>query len=153
MGQEKRRYTSSQVSRARSGQDEPETAPSYELRLYPSQSHSPARVTALAHLASFCSQGPNFSGKGVELIPGGGGGNDDHRPRRSGKVGMRYFHRPRNKFYCPTVNTDRLWSLGPYGVKDPVMACDVYSALLTGITPPCCPEIRGQNNFPDSPRY
>ena len=40
----KRRYTSSRVSRARFGLDEPEVAPSYELRLYP----SPVRVTALA---------------------------------------------------------------------------------------------------------
>ena len=78
---------------------------------------------------------------------------DNHRPRYSGKVGMRYFHRPRNKFYCPTVDADRLWSLGPDGVKDPVMAYDVYSALLTGITPPCCSEIRRQNNFTNSPRY
>ena len=79
--------------------------------------------------------------------------HDGRHPRRSGKVGMRYFHRPRNKFYCPTVNADRLWSLGPDGVKDPVMACDVYSALLTGITPPCYSEILGQNNFTDGPRY
>ena len=79
--------------------------------------------------------------------------HDGRHPRRSGKVGMRYFHRPRNKFYCPTVDADRLWSLGPDGVKDPVMAYDDCSALLTGITPPCYSKIRGQNNFTDSPRY
>ncbi|CDY25779.1 BnaA07g10030D [Brassica napus] len=28
-----------------------------------------------------------------------------------GKVGMRYFHKLRNKFYCPIVNLDKLWSL------------------------------------------
>ena len=78
---------------------------------------------------------------------------ESRHPKCSGKVGMRYFHRPCNKFYCPTVNTDRLWSLGPDGIKDPVMAYDVYSALLTGITPPCYSEIRGQNNFTDNPRY
>ncbi|XP_020529389.1 60S ribosomal protein L27a-2-like, partial [Amborella trichopoda] len=27
------------------------------------------------------------------------------------KVGMRYFHQLRNKFYCPVVNADKLWSL------------------------------------------
>jgi large subunit ribosomal protein L27Ae len=24
---------------------------------------------------------------------------------------MRYYHKTLNKFYCPTVNVDRLWSL------------------------------------------
>ncbi|KAI3885853.1 hypothetical protein MKW92_031891 [Papaver armeniacum] len=28
-----------------------------------------------------------------------------------GKVGMRYFHKLRNKFYCPIVNIDKLWSM------------------------------------------
>lgn len=26
---------------------------------------------------------------------------------------MRYFHRTQNKFHCPTVNLDRLWTLLP----------------------------------------
>ena len=39
------------------------------------------------------------------------------------------------------------------GIKDPTIAYDGGSALLTGITPPCYSEIRGQNNFTDSPRY
>ncbi|XP_057807778.1 60S ribosomal protein L27a-3-like [Salvia miltiorrhiza] len=34
------------------------------------------------------------------------------------KVGTRYFHELRNKFHCPTVNIDRLWSLVPQKVKD-----------------------------------
>ena len=72
-GSGKRRYTSSQVSRARFRQDEPEAAPSHELHLYPSQSRSPVRVTALA---PFCSQSPGLSEKGAGLISGGGGGND-----------------------------------------------------------------------------
>merc|ERR1711872_896038 len=28
-----------------------------------------------------------------------------------GKVGMRYFHKTQNKFFCPTINVDALWSL------------------------------------------
>ena len=31
---------------------------------------------------------------------------------------MRYFHRLRNKFHCPIVNLDKLWSLVPQDVKD-----------------------------------
>lgn len=32
-------------------------------------------------------------------------------PGYFGKVGMRHFHLTRNKYYCPTVNLDKLWSL------------------------------------------
>ena len=32
-------------------------------------------------------------------------------PGYFGKVGMRHFHVTRNKYYCPTVNLDKLWSL------------------------------------------
>lgn len=53
--------------------------------------------------------------------PGGrgkAGGQHHHRtlfdkfhPGYFGKVGMRYFHKTQNKFHCPTVNIDKLWSL------------------------------------------
>eukprot|EP00299_Pterocystis_sp_00344_P009983 c4361_g1_i1.p1 GENE.c4361_g1_i1~~c4361_g1_i1.p1 ORF type:complete len:157 (-),score=31.73 c4361_g1_i1:46-516(-) len=36
---------------------------------------------------------------------------DKYHPGHFGKVGMRYFHKTLNKFYCPTVNTDKLWTL------------------------------------------
>ena len=32
-------------------------------------------------------------------------------PGYFGKVGMRHFHLKRNKYWCPTVNLDKLWSL------------------------------------------
>ena len=32
-------------------------------------------------------------------------------PGYFGKVGMRYFHKTNNKFFCPTLNLDKLWSL------------------------------------------
>ncbi|KAI3717806.1 hypothetical protein L1987_69651 [Smallanthus sonchifolius] len=43
---------------------------------------------------------------------------DKYHPGYFGKVGMRYFHKLRNKFYCPTVNVDKLWSLLPEDVKE-----------------------------------
>ncbi|KAI3934568.1 hypothetical protein MKW92_006437 [Papaver armeniacum] len=33
--------------------------------------------------------------------------------RGNPEVGMRYFHKLRNKFYCPIVNIDKLWSMVP----------------------------------------
>ncbi|XVE85147.1 hypothetical protein DITRI_Ditri17bG0068500 [Diplodiscus trichospermus] len=42
---------------------------------------------------------------------------DKYHPGYFGKVGMRYFHKLRNKFYCPIVNIDKLWSLVPQDAK------------------------------------
>ncbi|KAI3825700.1 hypothetical protein L1987_07271 [Smallanthus sonchifolius] len=47
---------------------------------------------------------------------------DKYHPGYFGKVGMRYFHKLRNKFYCPTVNVDKLWSLLPQDVKEKASA-------------------------------
>eukprot|EP00795_Rhopilema_esculentum_P011659 gene11659-21907_t len=41
---------------------------------------------------------------------------DKYHPGYFGKVGMRYFHKTNNKYHCPTVNLDKLWSLGFYKV-------------------------------------
>ncbi|KAF0892370.1 hypothetical protein E2562_015447 [Oryza meyeriana var. granulata] len=38
---------------------------------------------------------------------------DKYHPGYFGKVDMRYFHKLRNKFYCPAVNVERLWSMVP----------------------------------------
>ncbi|TYH84507.1 hypothetical protein ES332_D02G201700v1 [Gossypium tomentosum] len=42
---------------------------------------------------------------------------EKYHPGYFRKVGMRYFHKLRNKFYCPIVNIDKLWSLVPQDVK------------------------------------
>merc|ERR1711990_1113299 len=36
---------------------------------------------------------------------------DKYHPGYFGKVGMRYFHKTQNKFHCPSVNLDKIWSL------------------------------------------
>ncbi|KAL7098421.1 hypothetical protein ACP275_09G017000 [Erythranthe tilingii] len=43
---------------------------------------------------------------------------DKYHPGYFGKVGMRYFHKLRNQFFCPTINVDKLWSMVPQEVKD-----------------------------------
>eukprot|EP00250_Pteridium_aquilinum_P033635 c5970_g1_i1 orf=374-814(-) len=42
---------------------------------------------------------------------------DKYHPGYFGKVGMRYFHKTMNKFHCPIVNVDRLYSLLPDSAK------------------------------------
>ncbi|KAF3486546.1 hypothetical protein F2Q69_00054450 [Brassica cretica] len=48
-------------------------------------------------------------------VSAGHGRIGKHRKHPGGRgnagVGMRYFHKLRNKFYCPIVNLDKLWSL------------------------------------------
>merc|ERR1712216_282326 len=36
---------------------------------------------------------------------------DKYHPGYFGKVGMRYFHKLKNKFHCPTINTEKLNTL------------------------------------------
>merc|ERR1711907_684831 len=36
---------------------------------------------------------------------------DKYHPGYFGKVGMRNFHFRKNKYVCPTVNLDKLWTL------------------------------------------
>ena len=79
--------------------------------------------------------------------------HDNHHPRYFGKVGMRYFHHPRNKFYCPTVSADRFLSLGLDDVKNSVTACDDNSAPLTDVTPFNYSEILGWNTLTSYFRY
>ncbi|CAN7053894.1 unnamed protein product [Brassica rapa subsp. trilocularis] len=48
-------------------------------------------------------------------VSAGHGRIGKHRKHPGGRgnagVGMRYFHKLRNKFFCPIVNLDKLWSL------------------------------------------
>jgi len=42
---------------------------------------------------------------------------DKYHPGYFGKVGMRYFHKTNNKFFCPTINIDKLWTLVPENIR------------------------------------
>ena len=69
-------------------------------------------------------------------------------PGYFGKVGMRYFHLTRNKYHCPTINLDKLWSLvseqtrenykkktdGPVPVIDVVRAVSIVKWLVTKVS-------------------
>ncbi|KAL2539573.1 60S ribosomal protein L27a-2 [Abeliophyllum distichum] len=79
---------------------------------------------------------------------------DKYHPGYFGKVGMRYFHKLRNKFFCPTVNIDKLWSLVPPEVKvqaqaqkgSAVPVIDVthfgyFKVLGKGVLPPAQPVV------------
>ncbi|PWA73439.1 Ribosomal protein L15, conserved site-containing protein [Artemisia annua] len=48
-----------------------------------------------------------------------------------GKVGIRYFHMLRNKFHCPIVNADKLWSMVPQDAKEKSYADKVLVVVVT----------------------
>lgn len=76
--------------------------------------------------------------------PGGrglAGGQHHHRinmdmyhPGHFGKVGMRHFHLTRQKYHCPIINLDKLWSFVPEEIrakaaKDPKGSAPVIDTL------------------------
>ncbi|XP_073108755.1 large ribosomal subunit protein uL15y-like [Elaeis guineensis] len=61
--------------------------------------------------------------------------SDNYHPRYISEVSMRYFYRPRNKFYCSAVSTNHLWSLDPDDIKKPAAAYDGNPTPLTGAAP------------------
>jgi large subunit ribosomal protein L27Ae len=42
---------------------------------------------------------------------------DKYHPGYFGKVGMRHFHKTTQKYHCPTMNLDKLWTLVPEATR------------------------------------
>ncbi|XP_065070902.1 LOW QUALITY PROTEIN: large ribosomal subunit protein uL15-like [Rhopilema esculentum] len=92
----------------------------WPLRSFQNHSKMTARLKKTRKLRGHVSHGHGRVGK-HRKHPGGrgnAGGLHHHRilfdkyhPGYFGKVGMRYFHKTNNKYHCPTVNLDKLWSL------------------------------------------
>ncbi|KAI9145967.1 ribosomal protein L18e/L15P [Paraphysoderma sedebokerense] len=80
----------------------------------------PTRFKKTRKLRGHVSAGHGRVGK-HRKHPGGrgkAGGQHHHRtnmdkfhPGYFGKVGMRYFRKTNNKYWCPTVNVDKIWTL------------------------------------------
>ncbi|CAA3028044.1 60S ribosomal L27a-3-like [Olea europaea subsp. europaea] len=78
---------------------------------------------------------------------------DKYHPGYFGKVGMWYFHKLRNKWFYPTVNIDKIWSLVPPEVKEQseksngsALVIDVaqfgyFKVLGKGVLPPSQPVV------------
>ncbi|KAI3968731.1 hypothetical protein MKX01_028881 [Papaver californicum] len=73
---------------------------------------------------------------------------DKYHPGYLGKVGMRYFHKLRNKFYCPIVNIGKLWSMVPEDVKAKSKGTD--KAPVIDVTQYGYFKVIGKGVFPDN---
>ena len=72
---------------------------------------------------------------------------DKYHPGYFGKVGMRYFHKSKSLFHCPTINIEKLWTLVPEEHKKaPSGKAPVIDCVRAGIF-----KVLGAGELPDIP--
>merc|ERR1712216_438594 len=76
---------------------------------------------------------------------------DKFRPGYCGKVGMRYFHKTQNKFFCPTVNCDKLWTLVTKQTREVYAASKDKKAPVIDCTKAGVFKVLGKGNLPAQP--
>lgn len=75
---------------------------------------------------------------------------DKYHPGFFGKVGMRHFHLSKNKYFCPIVNLDKLWSL--VGEEARLAAAkDSSSAPVIDVTQHGYFKVLGKGQLPQQP--
>ncbi|WVZ60029.1 hypothetical protein U9M48_010101 [Paspalum notatum var. saurae] len=74
---------------------------------------------------------------------------DKYHPGYFGKVGMRYFHKLRNRFSCPSVNVERLWSMVP--ADKAAEAAGAGKAPLVDVTQFGYFKVLGKGMLPSNP--
>lgn len=75
---------------------------------------------------------------------------DKYHPGYFGKVGMRYFHKTQNKFYCPTINIDKLWTLVPDEIRHKHKD-DKENAPVLDVTQSGFFKVLGKGSLPKQP--
>ena len=75
---------------------------------------------------------------------------DKYHPGYFGKVGMRYFHLNKNKYFCPIINLDKIWSL--IGEEARIEAAkDSSSAPVIDVTNHGYFKVLGKGELPKQP--
>ncbi|KAL6774357.1 RPL27A [Auxenochlorella protothecoides x Auxenochlorella symbiontica] len=75
---------------------------------------------------------------------------DKYHPGYFGKVGMRYFHLNKNKYFQPIINLDKIWSL--VGESARVEAAkDTSSAAVIDVTQHGYFKVLGKGQLPEQP--
>merc|ERR1719240_1928730 len=71
---------------------------------------------------------------------------DKYHPGYFGKVGMRYFHKTKQKFFCPTINVEKLWTLVSEEARTtcPKGKAVVIDCIINGIF-----KVLGKGELPD----
>jgi len=75
---------------------------------------------------------------------------DKYHPGYFGKVGMRYFHLNKNKYHCPVINLDKIWTL--VGEEARVDAAkDTATAPVIDVTNHGIFKVLGKGQLPQQP--
>ncbi|KAI3429449.1 hypothetical protein D9Q98_005542 [Chlorella vulgaris] len=75
---------------------------------------------------------------------------DKYHPGYFGKVGMRHFHLTKNKYHCPVINLDKVWSL--VGEEARVSAAkETSTAVVIDITKHGYFKLLGKGQLPAQP--
>eukprot|EP00244_Chara_vulgaris_P002386 TRINITY_DN141_c0_g1_i5.p1 TRINITY_DN141_c0_g1~~TRINITY_DN141_c0_g1_i5.p1 ORF type:complete len:147 (+),score=31.21 TRINITY_DN141_c0_g1_i5:318-758(+) len=74
---------------------------------------------------------------------------DKYHPGYFGKVGMRHFHMLKNKYHCPIINVDKLWTLVPEEIRE--KADGAKSAPLIDLTKKGYFKLLGKGLLPEQP--
>ena len=75
---------------------------------------------------------------------------DKYHPGYFGKVGMRHFHKTTQKYHCPTINVDKLWSLVPAEQRDTLLKGGKEAAVID-VTEHGYFKVLGTGNLPQCP--
>ncbi|GLI62623.1 hypothetical protein VaNZ11_005287, partial [Volvox africanus] len=73
---------------------------------------------------------------------------DKYHPGYFGKVGMRHFHYARNKYHCPIINLDKLWTLVGEEAREQA-AKDKSSAAVIDVTKYGISKVLGKGQLPE----
>lgn len=73
---------------------------------------------------------------------------DKYHPGYFGKVGMRYFHKNQQKFFCPNINVEKLWTLTTPEVRaaSTKKAAAVIDCVSHGVF-----KVLGKGELPETP--
>lgn len=75
---------------------------------------------------------------------------DKYHPGYFGKVGMRYFHLSKNKYHCPVINLDKIWTL--VGEEGRLAAAkEAGSAAVIDVTQHGYFKVLGKGQLPAQP--
>jgi len=75
---------------------------------------------------------------------------DKYHPGYFGKVGMRYFHLNKNKYHCPVINLDKIWTLVGEDARIEA-AKDTSTAPVIDVTNHGIFKVLGKGNLPSQP--
>ena len=74
-----------------------------------------------------------------------------YHPGYFGKVGMRHFNIRKNKYFCPSVNLDKLWTLVGEDARKEAAGASASAAPVIDVTAHGIFKVLGKGQLPEQP--